>query len=142
LKLFPSSAYIQLEFDKVRSLLLEHCETEYAKEKTNDLLIHTNKELIETELKQSYEYKQLLQSDIYFPNDHLLNLSKELKDSTRITGRRWPISAGLGRFTDITARAPTGSKPQPRSQNETLFHVGKTSTHAQIGKHQETSKPQ
>ena len=79
MKLFPSSAYIQLEFDKVRSLLLEHCETEYAKEKTNDLLIHTSKELIETELKQSYEYKQLLQSGIYFPNDHLLNLSKELK---------------------------------------------------------------
>ena len=79
MKLFPSSAYIQLEFDKVRSLLLEHCETEYAKEKTNELLIHTNKELIETELKQSYEYKQLLQSGIYFPNDHLLNLSKELK---------------------------------------------------------------
>ena len=79
MKLFPSSAYIQLEFDKVRSLLLEHCETEYAKEKTNGLLIHTSKELIETELKQSYEYKQLLQSGIYFPNDHLLNLSKELK---------------------------------------------------------------
>jgi DNA mismatch repair protein MutS2 len=43
------------------------------------LLIHTSRELIETELKQSYEYKQLLQSGIYFPNDHLLNLSKELK---------------------------------------------------------------
>jgi DNA mismatch repair protein MutS2 len=79
LKLFPSSAYIQLEFDKVRSLLLEHCETEYAKEKTRDLEVHTNKELIEAELKQSYEYKQLLQSGIYFPNDYLLNLSKELK---------------------------------------------------------------
>ena len=79
MKLFPSSAYIQLEFDKVRSLLLEHCETEYAKEKANELLIHTNKELIEAELKQSYEYKQLLQSGIYFPNDYLLNLSKELK---------------------------------------------------------------
>src|SRR4029078_3216940 len=79
LKLFPSSAYIQLEFDKVRSLLLEHCETEYAKEKAKELPIHTSRELIEAELKQSYEYKQLLQSDIYFPNDHLLNLSRELK---------------------------------------------------------------
>src|ERR1700741_4803854 len=79
LKLFPSSAYIQLEFDKVRSLLLEHCETEYAKDKASELLIHTNRELIEAGLKQSYEYKQLLQSGIYFPNDHLLNLSKELK---------------------------------------------------------------
>ena len=59
--------------------MLEHCETEYAKEKAGELLIHTNKELIEAELKQGYEYKQLLQSGIYFPNDHLLNLSKELK---------------------------------------------------------------
>src|SRR4029078_6934719 len=79
LKLFPSSAYIQLEFDKVRSLLLEHCETEYAKEKAKELPIDTSRELIEAELKQSYEYKKLLQSDIYFPNDHLLNLSRELK---------------------------------------------------------------
>jgi len=79
LKLFPTSAYIQLEFDKVRSLLLEHCETEYAKEKASELVIHTNKEVIESELKQSYEYKQLLQSGIYFPNDYLLNLSKELR---------------------------------------------------------------
>ena len=59
--------------------MLEHCETEYAKEKTNELLIHTSRELIEPELKQSHEYKQLLQAGIYFPNDHLLNLSKELK---------------------------------------------------------------
>ena len=60
-------------------MLLEHCETEYAKEKAKELPIHTSRELIEAELKQSYEYKQLLQSDIYFPNDHLLNLSRELK---------------------------------------------------------------
>ena len=79
MKLFPTSAYIQLEFDKVRSLLLEHCETEYAKEKASELVIHTNKEVIESELKQSYEYKQLLQSGIYFPNEYLLNLSKELR---------------------------------------------------------------
>jgi DNA mismatch repair protein MutS2 len=59
--------------------LLEHCETEYAKEKASGLVIHTNKELIESELRQSYEYKQLLQSGIYFPNDYLLNLSKELR---------------------------------------------------------------
>jgi len=70
---------MQLEFDKVRLLLLEHCGTEYAKEKASDLVIHTEKELIELELRQSYEYKQLVQSGIYFPNDHLLNLSKELK---------------------------------------------------------------
>ncbi len=79
MKLFPSSAYIQFEFDKVKSLLLEHCASEYAKEKAEELVIHTDKDLIETELKQSYEYKQLMQGDSYFPDNYVLNLSRELK---------------------------------------------------------------
>ena len=79
LKLFPASAYIQLEFDKIKSLLLEHCSNEYAKEKAQELQIYTNKESIETELRQSHEYKQLLSTATSFPNDYTLNLSKELK---------------------------------------------------------------
>jgi DNA mismatch repair protein MutS2 len=79
MKLFPESAYIQLEFDKVKTLLAEHCRSEYAIEKANLLQIHTRIEFIETELRQSYEYKQLLQNRIYFPNDPVFNLSKELK---------------------------------------------------------------
>ena len=79
MKLFPESAYIQLEFDKIKSLLAEHCRSEYAIEKANQLRIHTQIEFIGTELRQSYEYKQLLQNGIYFPNDPVFNLSKELK---------------------------------------------------------------
>ncbi len=79
MKLFPESAYIQLEFDKVKTLLAEHCRSEYAIEKANLLGIHTRIEFIETELRQSYEYKQLLQNSIYFPNDPVFNLSNELK---------------------------------------------------------------
>jgi DNA mismatch repair protein MutS2 len=79
MKLFPESAYIQLEFDKVKTLLAEHCRSEYAIEKAKLLRIHTQIEFIETELRQSYEYKQLLQNSIYFPNDPVFNLSKELK---------------------------------------------------------------
>src|SRR5688572_33297562 len=79
MKLFPESAYIQLEFDKVKFLLAAHCRSEYAIEKAKELSIHTDIELIETELRQSYEYKQLLQNSIYFPNDPVFNLSKELK---------------------------------------------------------------
>src|SRR5678815_1756236 len=79
MKLFPESAYIQLEFDKVKTLLAEHCRSEYAIEKANLLQIHTRIEFIETELRQSYEYKQLLQNSIYFPNDPVFNLTKELK---------------------------------------------------------------
>jgi len=79
MKLYPESAYIQLEFDKVRSLLAEHCQTEYARTKSLQLRIHTKKEFIDLELRQSFEYRQLNQNSIYFPNDYALNLAKELK---------------------------------------------------------------
>ncbi len=79
MRLFPESAYIQLEFDKIKSLLAAHCRSEYAIGKAGELRIHTKIELIETELRQSFEYKQLLQNSIYFPNDPVFNLSKELK---------------------------------------------------------------
>lgn len=79
MRLYPESAYIQLEFDKVKNLLAAHCQAEYAKEKAQNLRIHTRKEFIDIGLKQSHEYRQLIQNAIYFPNDHALNLSRELK---------------------------------------------------------------
>jgi DNA mismatch repair protein MutS2 len=79
MKLFPESAYQQLEFDKVKALLMAHCQTAYAQSKASQLRIHTRKEYIETELKQTHEYRQLIQHSICFPNDYILNLSKELK---------------------------------------------------------------
>jgi DNA mismatch repair protein MutS2 len=79
MKLYPESAAAQLEFDKIKSLLHEKCRSEYAKEKASDLRIHTKKEFIERELKQSHEFKQLVQNGIYFPNDYVLNLNKELR---------------------------------------------------------------
>ena len=79
MKLFPESAYIQLEFNKVKELLANYCQTEHARSKAQQLRIHTRKEFVETELKQSHEYRQLVVNSIYFPNDYILNLSKELK---------------------------------------------------------------
>ncbi|HEX8316424.1 MAG TPA: DNA mismatch repair protein MutS [Flavisolibacter sp.] len=79
MKVYPESAIVQLEFDKIKALLHEKCRTEYAKTKAMDLRIHTKKEFIDIELKQSHEYKGLVQNAIYFPNDYVLNLSKELR---------------------------------------------------------------
>ncbi|MFT3904070.1 MAG: DNA mismatch repair protein MutS [Niabella sp.] len=79
MKLYPESAYIQLEFDKVKNLLTAHCQTDYAKQKAGELRIHTRIDFVENELRQSHEFKQLLQNAIYFPNDYVLNLGKELK---------------------------------------------------------------
>lgn len=79
IKFFPDSALVQLEFDKVKALLHEHCKTEYAKNKAQELRIHTRKEYIKLELQQSYEFMLLLQQGQYFPTDYILNLSRELK---------------------------------------------------------------
>ncbi|MEI2739939.1 MAG: MutS2/Smr-associated SH3 domain-containing protein [Chitinophagaceae bacterium] len=79
MKLFPESAYVQLEFNKVKELLANYCQTDHARNKALQLRIHTRKEFVETELKQSHEYRQLIVNSIYFPNDYILNLSRELK---------------------------------------------------------------
>lgn len=79
MKFFPESALVQLEFEKVKTLLEEHCKTLYAKEKAKDLRIHTRKDYIDLELQQSHEFKLLIQHGQYFPNDHTLNLARELK---------------------------------------------------------------
>jgi DNA mismatch repair protein MutS2 len=79
MKIFPESALVQLEFDKVKALLAAHCNTEYAKLKASELRIHTRRDYIEQELRQAHEFKLLIQHAQYFPNDYILNLSKELQ---------------------------------------------------------------
>ena len=79
MKLFPESAGVQLEFDKIRTLLAEHTRTAYAQEKAKSLRIHTRKEFIELELAQSHAYLLLQQTGQHFPNDFVLNISRELK---------------------------------------------------------------
>jgi len=79
MKLFPESALVQLEYDKIKGLLKEQCESEYGKSRAEDLRIHTRKEYIDYELRQTDEFKQLIESSQHFPNDYILNLTKELK---------------------------------------------------------------
>jgi DNA mismatch repair protein MutS2 len=79
MKLYPESASLQLEFDKVKALLAAYCQTGRAAEKAQSLRIHTRKEFIDIELKQTHEYRQFLQHSLHFPNDFILNLQRELK---------------------------------------------------------------
>lgn len=79
MKLFPESATVQLEFDKIKELLHGKCRTEYARTKASELRIHTHKAYIERELKQTHQFRQIQQNGIYFPNDYVLNLAKDLK---------------------------------------------------------------
>jgi DNA mismatch repair protein MutS2 len=79
MRIFPESALVQLEFDKIKALLAEQCNTEFARAKAEDLRIHTRLEYIALELQQAHEFKLLLQNGQHFPNDYTLNLSRELK---------------------------------------------------------------
>ena len=79
MKLYPGSAAVQLEFDKVLHLLGEHTRTTYAAEKAATLRIHTRKDLIELGLSQTHAYLLLLQTGQQFPNDTVLNIRKELR---------------------------------------------------------------
>jgi DNA mismatch repair protein MutS2 len=79
MRIFPESALVQLEFDKIRALLAGHCNTEYARARAEDLRIHTRREYIALQLQQTHEFKQLMQNGQHFPNDYTLNLARELK---------------------------------------------------------------
>jgi len=79
MKLFPQTAPQQLEFDKIKSLLITYCRSEYARNKARDLRIHTHKKFIEPQLLQTHEYKLLFENHLHFPDDAVLNLSNELK---------------------------------------------------------------
>jgi DNA mismatch repair protein MutS2 len=104
MRLYPDSALVQLEFDKVKALLKAHCNTDHAKLKADNLRIHTRKDFIELELQQSYEYKNIALQQQYFPNDFSLNLQKDLKllgiPGAMLVGDQWmPIR----RLTENTA---------------------------------------
>ena len=79
MKFFPESALVQLEYEKVKTLLALHCRTAYAKHKAEQLRLHTKKEFITTELQQSNEFKLLLLGNQHFPNEFTHHIGKELK---------------------------------------------------------------
>ncbi len=91
--LYPQSTPAQLEFDKVKSLLQAYCQTEYAKQKVENLRVHTHKKYIETELNQTHEFKLIQQQSQYFPLDFVLNISRSIKllsiDGATLSGEQF-----------------------------------------------------
>lgn len=79
MRFYPESAPVQLEFDKVKALLVELTQTAYGRDKADHLRIHTKKDFIENELKQSYQYLQLLAAGQTFQHGTAFNLHKEIK---------------------------------------------------------------
>jgi DNA mismatch repair protein MutS2 len=79
MKLYPSSAAAQLEFDKVKELLAAHCKTAFGKERAAVLRIHTKKDFIDLELKQTQEFKSLTEQLLFFPDEPPLNIAQDIK---------------------------------------------------------------
>lgn len=95
MRLYPDTALYQLEFDKVKALLEAHCKTVYAQERANNLRIHTHKDYIHKELRQTHEFAMLLRQAQYFPNDFTYHLQKELKllgiPGALLAGDQWML---------------------------------------------------
>jgi DNA mismatch repair protein MutS2 len=93
MRLYPESALTQLEFDKVKELLGALCNTDFSKNKSNQLRIHTRKDFIDRELRQAFEYKLILQQQQYFPADFTANISKDIKllsiPGALLVGEQW-----------------------------------------------------
>lgn len=79
MRFYPESAPVQLEFDKVKDLLVEQTQTALGREKALLLRIHTKKEFIESALRQTYQYMQLLMMGQTFQHGTAFNLQRELK---------------------------------------------------------------
>jgi DNA mismatch repair protein MutS2 len=79
LQTYPAQALDQLEFNKIRQLLIQKCRTDAARRRVEELRFHTRLEYVEMALYQTLEYKSTLQSSNYFPNDFTRNVERELK---------------------------------------------------------------
>ena len=53
--------------------------SEGAKQMADELIFHTHLDYLQPALQQAHEYKQLLQLQVHFPNDEILNLKSELR---------------------------------------------------------------
>ena len=95
MRLYPDTALYQLEFDKVKALLEAHCKTVYAQDRAQNLRIHTHKDYIQKELRQTHEFAMLLRQAQYFPNDFTYHLQKELKllgiPGALLVGEQWML---------------------------------------------------
>jgi DNA mismatch repair protein MutS2 len=93
MRLYPESALTQLEFDKVKALLVALCKTDYAQDKAAHLRIHTRKDFIDRDLQQTHEFKLILIQGQYFPNDFLINISRDIKllsiPGALLVGEQW-----------------------------------------------------
>jgi DNA mismatch repair protein MutS2 len=76
---YPEETYTVLEFDKIRLLLSDYCESNFAKNKAVKLKPVTDFNQLTLWLNQTNELKQTLQSNAYFPDLKFKDCEREIK---------------------------------------------------------------
>jgi DNA mismatch repair protein MutS2 len=93
MRLYPDSAIIQLEFDKVKQLLAAECQSAPARQMAESLRIHTRLDFIEESLKQTNEMKLLRISGLPFPQSFNEDIAEDIKlvqiNGAMLTGEQW-----------------------------------------------------
>ncbi|MGN6567468.1 MAG: endonuclease MutS2, partial [Flavipsychrobacter sp.] len=79
MQLYPAHAADALEFNKISHLLKLKCRTDAARERVEALRFHTHINYVKQALLETNEFKFILESNDYFPNDYTRNVQKELK---------------------------------------------------------------
>ena len=103
MRVYPENALSQLEFDKITAILLGHCQTNIGKELVEGMRIHTHLKYIQTELKQTEEYKYIKLANQYFPSDFVIDIRKDLKllgiPGAQLAGEQWLLVRRLAEHT-------------------------------------------
>lgn len=79
MQLYPAHAAEALEFNKICQLLKQKCRTDAARERIEGLRFHTHINYVKLALLETSEFKLILESADYFPNDYTRNVQKDLK---------------------------------------------------------------
>ena len=74
MRVYPDNALSQLEFDKIKTILLNYCQSTIGKEQVEAMRIHTHLNYIQITLRQTQEYQFIKQANQYFPSDFHLTL--------------------------------------------------------------------
>ena len=112
---YPENALQQLEFDKVRELLLRGARTPIGKEKVRSMRVHTHLDYVEKELSQTEEYRNILSGGHSIPLGFNRDLSSEIHllgiPGSMLTGDQWlefldllSTAEGLFRWFDANRR--------------------------------------
>jgi len=124
MKFFPENTLQQLEFDKIKDLIIVHARNDYAKNRIQQLRIHTKKDFIEQDLFQTNEFKIILDSGVYFPNDFNHNINRELKllsiPGAMLTGEQF---LWIRKLSDNTAHIFRWFDVERREQNPYLSKI-------------------